>query len=361
MKTYTLSSEPPDSPSGTIDPIDVVSEQANADIFLFSSEISYLSGETFINTISKHRKRDNVILILSTYGGDPDAAYRIARFLQDHYKKFSLHVYGFCKSAGTLLALGAHNIVMGDRAEFGPLDVQIHKPDEFMHRVSGLDITKALASISDSAWDAFQNCFLSVRARSGGVITTKTASEIAAQVVTGLFSPITQNIDPLKLGEMQRSMDIAVDYGTRLGASTELATTLAASYPHHGFVIDFAESKRLFDCVKAPDDSEMQLAVQLAAFFESNIDEDVIRHPSPEGVIAYLQPSNIKTDEDNCIPSDGVKPSEVVANHEGIPIPTGHDNNGNGPRRKKAKKNKEAQNDGGEQPATRSKLTRRGR
>ncbi|TAG11019.1 MAG: hypothetical protein EAZ42_02035 [Verrucomicrobia bacterium] len=354
MKSYTLSSESPESPTAPRDPIDVVSEQANADIFLFSSGISYASGEAFIDMISENRKRENVILILSTYGGDPDAAYRIARFLQDHYKRFSLHIYGFCKSAGTLLALGANDIVMGDRAEFGPLDVQLHKPDEFMHRVSGLDITKALASISDSAWEAFQNCFLSVRARSGGVITTKTASEIAAQVITGLFSPITQNIDPLKLGEMQRSMDIAVDYGMRLGASRELATTLAANYPHHGFVIDFAESKRLFNCVRHPNEAEMELAVQLVKFFETSIDEDVIRHPSPEGVIAYIQPSEIKTNEDSSHASNGTAPIQESDQPRDVSISPSNDHNGGRPSRKAAKKKQEAQQDGGEQPATRS-------
>jgi len=354
MKTYTLSPDRPESPSDPRDPIDIVTEQANADIFLFSSGISYASGEALIDAVSKKRNRENVILILSTYGGDPDAAYRIARFLQDHYKRFTLHVYGFCKSAGTLLALGANDIVMGDRAEFGPLDVQLHKPDEFMHRVSGLDITKALASISDSAWEAFQNCFLSVRARSGGVITTKTASEIAAQVITGLFSPITQNIDPLKLGEMQRSMDIAVDYGMRLGASRELATTLAAKYPHHGFVIDFAESKRLFNCVRQPNEHEMDLAMQLQKFFESNIDEDVIRHPSPEGVIAYIQPTKIETNEDRISEDNGAKPEQNARQSGGTPGNAGHDNNGRRPSGKTAKKKQEAKQDGGEQPANRS-------
>ncbi|MCP5516376.1 MAG: hypothetical protein H7A45_03860 [Verrucomicrobiales bacterium] len=347
MTTYTLASEPPKTEGEAADPIDVLAEKADADIFLFSSEISYGSAEAFINTISEHRTRKNAVLIFSTYGGDPHASYRIARFLQDHYERFTLHVYGFCKSAGTLLALGATDIVMGDRAEFGPLDVQIHKPDEFMHRVSGLDITKALASISDSAWEAFQNCFLQVRARSGGVITTKTASEIAAQVITGLFSPITQNIDPLKLGEMQRSMDIAVDYGMRLGASRELATLLASGYPTHGFVIDFAESKRLFDCVRAPEDHEMQLALQLAGFFQSNIDEDVIRHPSPEGVIAYLKPTEKKdpTNESHSVQNNGAVPVANSEKPDASKIAKGDDNIGRRPRAAKAKKTK-AQQDG---------------
>jgi len=315
MKSFTLGTDKNGAATAAPDSIDVISSDENADIFVFSSEISYNSGESLIDTVTEHRTRENVILVLATYGGDPHAAYRIARFLQDHYKRFSLYVYGFCKSAGTLLALGAHNIVMGDRAEFGPLDVQLHKPDEFMHRVSGLDITKALASISTSAWNAFEEFFIQVRARSGGVITTKTASEIAAQVVTGLFSPITQNIDPLKLGEMQRSMDIAADYGVRLGASAQLATALASTYPTHGFVIDFAEARRLFNCVRAPKEPEIQLAIQLTKFFCDTLDEDVIRHPSDEGVIAYLKPTPTKptkTDEHQSTGNQGNPPSNAT-------------------------------------------------
>ncbi len=47
-----------------------------------------------------------------TEGGDADPAYRIARCLQDHYDRFSLFVSGYCKSAGTLVALGAHELQM---------------------------------------------------------------------------------------------------------------------------------------------------------------------------------------------------------------------------------------------------------
>lgn len=245
---------------------------------------------------------------------------------------------------------------MGDRAEFGPLDVQMHKPDEFMQRISGLDITKALAAISDSAWESFQDFFIQVRAGSGGVITTKTASEIAAHVVTGLYSPITQNIDPLKLGEMQRSMDIAVDYGMRLGASRQLATTLASTYPTHGFVIDYEESHRIFDCVRVPTPEEMQLGLQLAAFFQANISEDVVRHPSPEGVIAYLNPSNLPTptNENNCTGTDGDNATPASQHPNGIPSDSGNDDKPKRSRRAKATEIQEADQDGSGQPPTRS-------
>ena len=35
-----------------------------------------------------------------------------------------------CKSAGTLLLIGATSLIISDRGELGPLDVQLSKPDE---------------------------------------------------------------------------------------------------------------------------------------------------------------------------------------------------------------------------------------
>ena len=55
------------------------------------------------------------MLLMVTFGGDPNAAYRIARVLQENYKtvspkvpkpaprgSFSIYVDTFCKSAGTI-------------------------------------------------------------------------------------------------------------------------------------------------------------------------------------------------------------------------------------------------------------------
>jgi ClpP class serine protease len=46
------------------------------------------------------------------------------------------------------MALGANEIVMSDFGEFGPLDVQIYKTDEFA-RSSGLDIHQSLHVIGN--------------------------------------------------------------------------------------------------------------------------------------------------------------------------------------------------------------------
>jgi ClpP class serine protease len=41
-------------------------------------------------------------------------------------------VSGYCKSAGTLIALGANELAFGEHGELGPLDVQIAKRDEVL-------------------------------------------------------------------------------------------------------------------------------------------------------------------------------------------------------------------------------------
>jgi hypothetical protein len=73
-----------------------------------------------IRTCHEAKRRPNLILLLVTEGGDPDAAYRISR-----YEKFSCLVSGYCKSAGTLLLLGANQLIFSEHGEIGPLEKYI--------------------------------------------------------------------------------------------------------------------------------------------------------------------------------------------------------------------------------------------
>jgi hypothetical protein len=140
-------------------------------------------------------------------------------------------------------------------------------------------------------------------------------------------------------------MDIAVEYGIRLGASRKLVTTLAAKYPHHGFVIDFAESQDLFNCVRRPSEAEMELAVYLGKYIKSNFDEEVIRYPSSEGFLAYGQPSEINSNEDSCLANNSAEPTKESNQSGDVPISKSNDHNGERPGRKAAKKKQKAQSD----------------
>jgi hypothetical protein len=68
---------------------------------------------------------DEILLILQTFGGDPNVASKMVNTIRDGRDKFRVIVPERAKSAGTLLALGADSILMGKSSELGPIDPQI--------------------------------------------------------------------------------------------------------------------------------------------------------------------------------------------------------------------------------------------
>ncbi|TMI67861.1 MAG: SppA protein, partial [Bacteroidetes bacterium] len=208
----------------------------NSDVYIFVASVNDENADKFIRLLrNNYIKKDNCSLILTTYGGDPDAGYRIVRTIKRYYSKFSLYIFGSCKSTGTLMALGADEIVMSDFGEFGPLDIQLTRDDE-LSNTSGLNFAQSLMSLNEQLFRAFEENFLGLKRRSRNTITTRTAAEICSKLAVGLISPISAQIDPVKLGEVQRSIKIANEYGTRLSVKTTLIAKLIVGYPSHGFV-----------------------------------------------------------------------------------------------------------------------------
>ena len=91
---------------------DEVAEQLDADVIYFEGPISQILAHRIISECNARRRRANVLFIMVTFGGDPNAAYRIARCFQMNYTRFLFHAPFHCKSAGTLVATGAHELVM---------------------------------------------------------------------------------------------------------------------------------------------------------------------------------------------------------------------------------------------------------
>lgn len=256
---------PPPSPPSQVDVANVIADATDADIYLYAGSVYSPADRRFGALIRRNRSRKNVLLYLATYGGSADTAYRVARSLQTNYPggNVSLCVVNYCKSAGTLIALGASELVMSDDAELGPLDVQITKPDSLAERMSGLTPIQALVTLREEAFKCFEKCFLEVIGHSGGQITTRTASIMAVRMTVGLFHPIYAQMDPMRLGEYQRSMMVADQYASRLNNFRNLkenaVARLIADYPSHEFVIDRVEAATLFQRVREPSDMEAVL------------------------------------------------------------------------------------------------------
>jgi hypothetical protein len=241
-------------------------ESADADVLLINSSVDGDLDRRVIKLVLERHRRANVMVVITTEGGSADQAFRMARCFQACYSKYTAVVGGFCKSAGTLLCIGAHDLQMGDLAELGPLDVQLAKPDELGLISSGLTHDSSFRSLQAAAFQMFESFLLDIITKSGGRITTKTAAELSVRVTTGLFSPIFEQMDPMKIGEDYRSARVAEQYALRLNAHalnllepSSGVEALVRGYPSHGFVIDRTEAKALFRRVAAIEPPLLEL------------------------------------------------------------------------------------------------------
>jgi hypothetical protein len=241
--------------------------QSAPDIIIYNAPIDY-EGFYKLLDICRSAKSERVVLLLTTEGGSPHAGYRIGRCLRETYRHVTAFVTSWCKSAGTLVVLAADEIVIDDTGELGPLDVQLRNKEELDAQWSGNDLVQGLLHATQHSLAAFRGAFLDICM--GADLTAKLGADVATKLVTGLYCKIFEQIDPSRLGEVQRANQIGLEYGTRLAsmansASTEVLRKLVLGYPAHGFVIDRAEAETLFRKVRAPDPAEQTLARQLVS------------------------------------------------------------------------------------------------
>lgn len=251
------------------DAANTLAQETDSDVYFFNSEIERPYDQELIDCIAAlPQKRANITFVMVTEGGDPDAAYRMARCMQENYRRFTCIVPGYCKSAGTILVIGASELAMADSGELGPVDVQMAKRDELGEWQSGLTISSAMVALHERSFAAFEHFFLTTKMRSQNRVTFKTATEIAAKLTGALFAPIFQQIEPLHVGESYRSTAIALYYGVRLDLVSDnleegALDRLVSDYPHHGFVIDRKEATELFRRVRPLSRSEVNLIAAL--------------------------------------------------------------------------------------------------
>ena len=83
-------------------------------------------GEDVIPILFRHleliEKKDNIDLFLYTRGGDMVVPIRIVKLIRNYCKKFGILIPYRAQSAGTLIALGADEIIMTKLGELTPVD-----------------------------------------------------------------------------------------------------------------------------------------------------------------------------------------------------------------------------------------------
>ncbi|WP_431048323.1 SDH family Clp fold serine proteinase [Roseateles sp. L2-2] len=235
------------------------------DVVTYAGPVTVEGYERLSTVLEQQRTNDQVLVVLETPGGDPHAAFRIARALGFHYQRVEALVPRYCKSAGTLIVLGASVLHMGDRGELGPIDMQIPRVGEFSIRGSGLEFGGVLDQLLPHQIQSFA---IAVRAISAQGLSNEAAVNAASLMTARMFRPVLEKVDPRRLVEVTRAMAIAAAYGERLAQKggnidADGINELMRRYPSHAFAIDRKEARRLFFDVREPIGAVAEIATRL--------------------------------------------------------------------------------------------------
>ena len=208
-------------------------------------------------------------VIIQTPGGDIDAAYKITKLLRNSSKIINMIVPLYAKSAGTLVCIAGDTIIMTTLAELGPLDTQIREEQEGDSPTyrSALNGFKALEQVQLHTLETLDITVKLILQRSG--MKMSEAVTLATKFAGSTSGTLYQQLDPKKIGECARVLEIGERYGIIIltkylgwteDKADEVIKTLVKSYPAHSFVIDSDELCSLgFPAKSASEEEEIIL------------------------------------------------------------------------------------------------------
>lgn len=251
-------------------------ELKNPTLVLFSKEIS---PNTLFNLrhVLGGMRVERLDVILQTPGGHIDPAFQITKLLRQATENLSIYIPLYAKSAGTLIALSASEIVMGDLSELGPLDTQIQETQKgdgprFKSALNGFKALEQIQRHSMETWDVL----VQVIAQKAG-LTLEDAIRLASDYTGQTSGQLYSRMDPHRIGEYSRALEIGKEYGKEIlkrflkwpeAQANRTVQRLVESYPSHGYVLDSDELKKLGLNVKHMNYSDFASFEQLGLYFE---------------------------------------------------------------------------------------------
>lgn len=200
-----------------------------------------------------HKEQDTeptIDLVLDTLGGSLDSAYRIVLFLSQFSTKLRVYVPRRAKSAGTLIAIGGHELHLGPFAELGPLDTQIANPRNPTERVSALDCFQSVDFVRGFGLGTLKRALVTLGKEMQTGIPLPDLIATAQDFASSCTESMLAKVEVLDFGGWGRTLQIGERYTQRLlrrvGYDSEKSRTIAYrlvyEYTHHPFPIDLTEA-----------------------------------------------------------------------------------------------------------------------
>jgi len=155
----------------------------------------------FGDLLDDYEGAKKISLVLYTQGGKTLAAWSLVNLLREFCDELEVIIPSRCQSAGTLVCLGADNIVMTKQATLGPIDPSINTP--LNPQIPGApERVRTPVSVEDIA---------------GYFELSKEEGELKSEESTAkVFMKLADDVHPLALGQVKRARSQIQDLAKKL-------------------------------------------------------------------------------------------------------------------------------------------------
>jgi len=118
-------------------------------VFISNQPISQYVSYKMSQVLRRVGPVENLDVILESGGGSLDSAYKVLKMLKSYAMKVTVIVPFYAKSAASLIAIGANELMMCKSGELGPIDPQVHDPQSGLF-IPAHSIKEAIAFIEET-------------------------------------------------------------------------------------------------------------------------------------------------------------------------------------------------------------------
>lgn len=193
-----------------------------------------------------------ISLFLYTLGGDTLAAWNIVNLIREFCKEFEIIVPNKCRSAGTLMSLGANNIIMTKQATLGPIDPSLNSPMNpiIPNTNPPMKLPVSVESVKG---------YFDMLKKEVGVETN--------EALSSAYIKLTETVNPLVLGDIYRRKNQIIMLARQLlnmhsvenSISEKIIAFLCSDSGSHDYTINRSEARGLGLPIESPTEEMYQL------------------------------------------------------------------------------------------------------
>lgn len=225
----------------------VTGDRENAETSILPNQV-----DLFVNHLDRIGSTKRITLLIYTCGGSTLAAWNIINLLYEYCDEVEIVIPNKCRSSGTLMALGAHSLIMTKQATLGPIDPSITGPLSPVVNINN-SITPVPVSV-ESVNGYFELLKKSLHARD------KKSKNDA-------FIKMSNHVNPLLLGDVYRAKKQIKMLAKKLikkqkvgfFKTKNIINFLCSDSGSHDYTISRSEARELGLKVLSPSPNQYQL------------------------------------------------------------------------------------------------------